>query len=67
VIVEAPAIPFNKRRFDDPYMRIQAQAEERARRNGAVEAEIGAEHGDDSPYCGRRVPADPQLAGRSRM
>lgn len=42
MIVEAPAIPFHKRRFDDPYMRIQAQAEERARRNGAVEAEIHA-------------------------
>jgi len=35
---ETPAVPFNPRRSDDPYARIQSQAEMRAKRNGADEA-----------------------------
>jgi hypothetical protein len=34
---ETPAVPFNPRRSDDPFHRIQLQAEDRARRNGADE------------------------------
>ena len=34
-----PAVPFNPRRTDDPFHRLQVQAENRARRLGATEEE----------------------------
>jgi hypothetical protein len=38
---EPPAVPFNPRNSDDPYMRIQTQAETRARRNGRDPVKAG--------------------------
>ena len=36
---EAPALPLNPRRSDDPYFRIQQQAEQRAQKNGHANPE----------------------------
>lgn len=38
---EQPAVPWHPRRSDDPYARIQSQAEARATRNGRDPAKAG--------------------------
>jgi len=49
IVDETPAVPWNPRRSDDPFHRIQMQAEKRAKSNGASDA--------DAERCGRAAMA----------